>query len=283
MSSALKSIPARYLGDEPHLSVDEERNLLIAVKSEGSKVARNRLVLANMKFITQRAHRLLRMFHLSNVPIVDLLQEGVIGLYKGIDHFDLSRTTRLLTYAHWWIDNEIRRYLVRHISILRVVTTQNQIKVFGRIGEVSKEIFKRTGVFPSTEEIAKVIGVSPKVVETVLVRLQPTISLDTPIDVDGVAPQEYIPDEVDMEADVVRNRLRAQVRELVNRFRFSEQEHFIIEHRLTVDNPMTLTKIGEHFGYSRERARQIEQRLKGRLQTLLGFLRPQYDEQYEEQ
>jgi RNA polymerase sigma-32 factor len=233
------------------------------------------LVAKNLRFVVKVAAE----FRSYGIPLIDLIQEGNLGLMRAVAKFDPERGNRLITYAVWWIRAYIQDYILRSWSLVRLGTTQAQRKLFFSLARTKRELSRLEpgGPAPSATAIAKQIGVTPAEVTSMEQRLDGRdLSLDAPRPgQDGTSHLEFLGADAPSPEDAVGD---AEERELivrrVNRAlkRLDPRERYIIERRFLAEDPCYFQDIGDRFGFSRERARQLEMRAKAKLRSALqGF------------
>jgi len=263
----------------PLLTSGEEQRLAREFVAGRDTRAAHRLVTANLRFVVKVAYE----YRSYSFKMSDLIQEGNIGLMKAVQKFDPDRGIRLISYAVWWIRAYIQNYILRSWSLVKLGTTQAQRKLFFALARTRREL-DRTSVLHGAdsdgrdaEKIARKLRVKPGEVREMELRMEGRdLSLDAPVGddsghahVDFVASGASFQDEVlsgEQERRVVSGRVGAALG------RLDRRERYIIEQRVMAERPMTLKELGEHFGFSRERARQLEirakQKLRGELQAL---------------
>jgi RNA polymerase sigma-32 factor len=202
--------------------------------------------------------------------LIDLVQEGNVGLMHAVKEFNPYKGVRLITYAVWWIRGYIQEYLMRQYSMVRIGTTQNQRKLFYRL-QKEQNALDSQGHAPSVAMIAGKLGVSEEEVETMSKRLSGRdVSLSAPVDSEnpGASLLDFeasTEPSVDLaignleELSILKDNL-AKLRPTL-----SEKETYILEKRILADEPQTLQEIGEHYGVTREAVRQLEARLIGKI------------------
>ncbi|HMO16651.1 MAG TPA: RNA polymerase factor sigma-32 [Oligoflexia bacterium] len=252
----------------PALSRDEEHSLAVKYKTEGDKAAGLKLVMANLRLVVMIARE-----HQRNVQnILDLVQEGNIGLLEAVEKYDPYRGIRFPSYAVFWIRAYVLRYLINNIRLVKIGTTQAQRKLFFNLMK-EREKLEQEGFKPEATLLAERLGVKESEVLEMEQRLRlPDLSVDAPVNRnEGGDPfdlHSIIPDQKpDVENQVMIAELNSSVREVIDEFRefADEKEIAIIDQRLLCEEPRTLQEIADEFGISRERIRQIEQRLKTKL------------------
>jgi RNA polymerase sigma-32 factor len=268
----------------PLLSVEEEQRLAREFAATGDTRAAHRLVTANLRFVVKVAYE----YRSYGFRMPDLIQEGNIGLMKAVQKFDADKGIRLISYAVWWIRAYIQNHILKSWSLVKLGTTQAQRKLFFSLARTRREL-DRTSVEHGAEsdgrdvnKIAKKLRVKETEVREMELRMEGRdLSLDAPMSDDGgythvdfVAGEGPSPAEElssAQERTVVSSRVGAALANL------DQRERFIIEQRVMSERPMTLKELGEHFGFSRERARQLEIRAKEKLRQHLEALAGEID------
>ncbi len=231
------------------------------------------LVTSNLRLVVKLAYEYRRAYR----NIMDLVQEGNIGLMQAVKRYDPYRGVKLSSYAAWWIRAYILRFILNNWRLVKLGTTQAQRKLFFNLRKKRAEL-TAMGIDPTDAEIAKQLNVPESDVADMDVRLQQNEkSLDAPV---GDAEGRSI-SRVDMmpsgwqgpEALVADEELQALLKEKLGEFRKTlagkDKELAIFDERLAADEPLTLQELGDRFGISRERVRQLEQRLTGKLREFL--------------
>ena len=257
------------IGQHPLLDVETERAL--AKKFiEGDRAAGKQLVTANLRFVV----RVAREYRGYGLRLADLIQEGNMGLMRAVEKFEPGREIRLISYAVWWIRAYIQNYILHSWSLVKLGTTQTQRRLFFSLAKAKREM-ERAGFEPGDrlEALARELQVKPDEISDMELRMAGRdISLDLPAEIDGPSRIETVPsnaapvDEA-CAASEISSLLAHRVKKAMTRL--DSREQFIIQHRVLDDSPVTFKELGEHFGVSRERARQIEIRAKHKLRNLL--------------
>ena len=255
----------------PTLTKEQENDLAIKYKRFGDKKAGLKLVVSNLRLVVMIARE-----HQRNVQnILDLVQEGNIGLLEAVEKYDPTRGIRFPSYAVYWIRAYILRYLINNIRLVKVGTTQAQRKLFFNLVK-EKERLEKEGFAPEAKLLANRLGVKESEVVEMQQRLSlPDLSVDAPVrrgEDDDLDLHSIIPDRSqDQESILVDSDFKQAVRSVVDQYKehADEKEIAIIEQRLLAEDPLTLQEIADQFGISRERIRQIETRLKDRLKVLM--------------
>lgn len=250
----------------PLLTPDEEYELAVRFREKGDKLAAEKLVTSNLRFVVKVAAEYSRF----GAKMIDLIQEGNVGLMHAVREFNPYKGVRLITYAVWWIKGYIREYLMRQHSLVRMGTTQAQKKLFYNLQKEQREI-ESTGEEAAIELLSERLGVSEKDVKEMKQRLEGRdISLDQPIDSENETSllslqkddQAASPEDVLMsseQAALLREKLDLVLPQL------NDKERYILEARLLADEPITLQEVGDKYGITRERARQLESRILEKL------------------
>ncbi len=268
---------ATYLSElrqYPLLKSDEERELALRFKSQGNLEAAHRLITSNLRFVVKVAYE----YRSYGLRMADLIQEGNIGLMKGVQKFDPTKGIRLISYAVWWIRAYIQNYILRNWSLVKLGTTQAQRKLFFSLARTKREIQKlNRDEVPDARAIAKRLRVKPSEVAEMERRIDGRdLSLDAPMGEEGgSAHVDFLASNGPRQDEELSNaqeqeRIRVHVQSALSTL--DHREKLIIEKRLLADKPMTLRALGNHFGFSRERARQLEIRARERLRVRLSEL-----------
>ncbi len=232
------------------------------------------LVTANLRLVVKIAYEYRRAYK----NIMDLIQEGNIGLMQAVKRYDPYRGVKLSSYAAWWIRAYILRFILNNWRLVKLGTTQAQRKLFFNLRKKRAEL-TALGIDPTNAEIAKQLNVPEQDVAEMEVRLQSSEkSLDAPVgDAEGraISKVDMMPSAGDgPETLMADNELHGLLKEKLAEFRKTlvgkDKDLAIFDQRLVADDPLTLQELGDRFGISRERVRQLEQRLTGRLRDYLS-------------
>jgi RNA polymerase sigma-32 factor len=244
----------------PILSPKEEFELALRYREKGDIEAAHKLITSNLRFVVKIALE----YKNYGLKLLDLIQEGNIGLMIAVKKFDPHRGYRFISYAVWWIRAYIQNFIIKSWSLVKIGTTQAQKKLFYKLGKVRRLLEAPQGDHrQSYEDIAKDLGVKEEEIHEMEQRMgNRDLSLDLPFD-EG---QELTPlallsdDSPDQEDMLIRSQdSQIQKNEISKALaRLSERERYIITHRIMSDNPLTLREIGDTLNLSRERIRQIE-------------------------
>jgi len=253
----------------PMLSAEEERLYAVKFYEEKDLEAAHTLITSNLRFVVKIASE----YRQYGLKMLDLIQEGNIGLMMAVKKFDPYRGIRLISYAIWWIRAYIQNYIVSAWSLVKIGTTQAQRKLFYMLGETKNALRRITGKDDDVAAAANMLNVSDHDVLEMEQRLKGEVSLDAEhSEGDGLTVLETIADERKNQEELLgeyeeENLLKQQVSKAVEEL--NDKERFIIDNRVASDNPMTLQDIADHFAISRERVRQIEERTLAKLRQKL--------------
>jgi RNA polymerase sigma-32 factor len=262
----------------PLLTVDEEQELSRLHREKGDTRSAHLLVTSNLRFVVKVAYE----YRSYGLRMTDLIQEGNIGLMKAVQKFDPDKGIRLISYAVWWIRAYIQNYILRSWSLVKIGTTQAQRKLFFSLARTRREMDRASaaaGDAPTfdSDGIAARLRVKAEEVREMQQRMEGRdLSLDAPRGDDGSTSHiDLLSDATPTQDDELGGA--QELRMLTGRVglalgRLDSRERFIVESRLMSDRPMTLKELGDHFGFSRERARQLEIRAREKLREELQAL-----------
>lgn len=255
----------------PLLSREEEHDLAAKFLESGDLAAARRLVTANLRLVVKIAHEYRR----AHRNLLDLIQEGNIGLMQAVKKYDPYRGVKLSSYAAWWIRAYILKFILANWRLVKIGTTQAQRKLFFNLKK-ERDKLEALGIDASSEALAAALNVPEREVVDMEKRLAAgDLSLDAPAshdDDDGRSRMEMMEGTLARpDAEVEGNEFRALLRDKLAAFAetLTGRERTLFEERLLNDQPKTLQDIGTHYGISRERARQLEKRLTDRLKVYL--------------
>jgi RNA polymerase sigma-32 factor len=255
----------------PLLTADQEKTMTREYAETQDPAIARKLVTANLRLVIKLAYEYRRAYK----NMMDLIQEGNIGLMQAVSRYDPYRGVKLSSYSAWWIRAYMLRFILNNWRLVKLGTTQAQRKLFFNLNK-QKAKLTAMGIDPTPALIAERLGVKEGEVVEMDRRLGSSeASLDAPLgDSEGrrVARVELMPSEQKSTDDRVAS---AQLGELLNehlaafRERLDGKNLIIFDKRLVADEPLTLQKLGDEFGVSRERVRQLEARLAGKLRDYL--------------
>jgi RNA polymerase sigma-32 factor len=267
---------AAYLREvqrHPLMTPEQTHELAVSFLKTQDPAIAARLVTANLRLVVKIAYEYRRAYK----NIMDLVQEGNIGLMQAVKRYDPYRGVKLSSYAAWWIRAYILRFILNNWRLVKLGTTQAQRKLFFNLRKKRAEL-EAMGIEPSHAEIAKSLNVPESDVAEMDVRLGSNEkSLDAPVgDADGrsiskvdMMPSAGIGPEAMMADGEVQSMLKEKLAEFRTTLEGKEKDLAIFDERLVSDDPKTLQELGDKFKISRERVRQLEQRLLQRLRDFL--------------
>ena len=262
----------RYLAEIrrfPVLNREEEHKLAVEYKEYGNLEAAYKLVMGNLRLVVMIAREYQKAFK----NLLDLIQEGNMGLMEAVKNFDPYRGVRFPSYAVWWIRAYIIRYIMSDWRMVKIGTTQAQRKLFFNL-QKEKEKLEAEGITPGPKLLAQRLNVKEDEVVEMEQRLgSRDLSVDVPIgEGDEATLLNFLPDDKQSPEDqIAESQYRELLREKMALFAktLKDKELVIYRERLLNEEPVTLREIGEKYGISRERVRQIEERVKKKLKTYL--------------
>jgi len=264
------------IAQTPLLTPEQERALAVKVFDAKDPEAFQHLVQANLRFVVKIAFEYARY----GAKILDLIQEGNVGLLKAVQDFNPYKDVRLTTYAVFWIRSYIQDYLLRNWSLVRIGTTAGQKKLFYRLKK-EQEKLEREGLKAEPKAIAMNLNVSEDEVQLMQERMsgrdlslsQPSGSPDSTM----VEATQRVPDPSPLASIKLEDKEQAELfHQALEEFReeLDEREKLIFQERLLSEKPKTLSEIGELYGFTKERARQLEERIKTKLKDFLARYYP---------
>ena len=244
----------KEIGTVPLLSADEEL-VLAKRKAEGDESAKERLIEANLRLVVSIAKR----YTGRGMSFLDLVQEGNLGLIKGVEKFDYTKGYKLSTYATWWIRQSVTRALADQARTIRVPV--HMVETINKMSKMQRKLTLELGYEPSVTELAEALEMSEdKVMEIMQIAREPA-SLETPIGEeddsnlgDFVADNNVLTPEGNVESVMLREHIDALLGDLKER----ERQVIVLRFGLEDGHPRTLEEVGKEFNVTRERIRQIE-------------------------
>ena len=253
----------RQIGDGPLLTPAEERELARR-KDEGDEWAKRRLIECNLRLVMS----ITRNYVNSGVPLLDLIQEGNLGLIRAVEKFDYRMGFKLSTYATWWIKQAISRALAEQGRTIRLpVHVADQVRKVTRTRRVLGQKLNRD---PSIEEIAAELEITPERVQELLELILDPVSLETPIGEGDSSVADLIPDTGAQQPEVEAAD-RARSSELLDALdKLQPRQRLVVVERFGLDGvrPRTLEEVGSNLGITRERVRQLEARALRELRAI---------------
>ncbi len=262
----------------PLLTREEERKLALDFYQTKSREALHKLVTSNLRFVVKIAYEYIHY----RIKLLDLIQEGNMGLVKAVQEFDPYKDVRLTTYAVWWIRSYIQEAILKNYSLVKMGTTQAQKRLFYRLRQEQRKL-EQAGLNPENVKLlASRLDVKEKEVQEMNQRLsQGDLSLNAPLKTDekkehlqNITDPSLPPDEVlgDAEQKELFKKILGQFANTLE-----GREKVIFQDRLVSETPLTLQEIGDKYSVTKERARQIEEQIKEKLKTYMQDHYPDFD------
>ena len=253
----------------PYLSKEEELQLFHEYRAHGSREAAVKLIMANLRVSVSIAAEYLH----TGADHMDLIQEGNVGLMQAIKKFDPSKNVRFYAYAAWWSRAYILRYLLNTYRLVKIGTTQDQRKLFYNLKK-EKAKLAREGFAPDTKLLADRLNVRERDVIEMDQRLGNwELSLDQPIgeNQDGtlldIIPSRQKPADEQIADNQLKTLFRAKLAEFIKTL--EERDEDILRNRILSETPLTLDDLGDKYGITKERTRQLEARIIKRLRDYI--------------
>ena len=257
----------REIGQYPLLTAQQERDLASRIL-EGDEEARNLLARANLRLVVSIAKKYVGRS--PDLTLLDLIQEGNLGLFKAVDKFDHLKGFKFSTYATWWIRQAITRALADQSRTIRIPV--HMVETMAKYKQVSRRLSQDLGRDPMPEEIATEMGVEVEKVYQIEKISQDTISLELPIgdDDDRSRLSDFISDDkmISPDQEVAHSILSDQILEILESLSDKERKILEMRHGLLDGTYHTLEEVGKEFGVTRERIRQIEAKALEKIRQL---------------
>ncbi len=260
------------------LTREEEHALAVKLRETGDVQAAYRLVASNLRLVVKLAHQ----YHRNPIALLDLIQEGNIGLMQAVKKYDPYRGVKLSSYAAWWIRAYILRYIMDNWKMVKLGTTEAQRKLFFKLRQEQDRLTSQ-GFEATPKLLAERLHVTEQDVVEMDQRLgHDELSLDAPVGEDGQSTRGdrlSQPNAPRADDTLANEELKQIFREKLQEFAktLNDKDRLIFEKRLISEEPLTLQEIGAQWGVSRERARQIEAALIGKIRTYLREQIPDFD------
>ena len=247
----------REIGKYPLLSSEEEVELAKKIE-KNDEAARQKLAVSNLRLVVSIAKKYVGRS--PNLTLLDLIQEGNIGLFKAVEKFDYKRGYKFSTYATWWIRQAITRALADQGKTIRIPV--HMVETINKYQQIVRRLVQDLGREPLPEEVAAEMGVEVDKIRYIQKISQDTVSLEAPVgqDDEDSALESFIPDEdsVTPSMSTARKILKAHLQEIINDLTPREQKILDMRFGLTDGVTHTLEEVGKVFSVTRERIRQIE-------------------------
>lgn len=248
----------KEIGQYPLLTGDEEVDLAKRIE-KGDEAARQKLILSNLRLVVSTAKKYVGRS--ANLSLLDLIQEGNVGLFKAAEKFDYKKGFKFSTYATWWIRQAITRALADQGRTIRIPV--HMVETINKYQQVVRRLVQDLGRDPMPEEVASEMGVEVDKIRHIMKISQETISLETPVgedDDNDSALESFIPDEeaVSPSTSAARKILKGYINEIIADLTPREQKILDMRFGLSDGVTHTLEEVGKVFSVTRERIRQIE-------------------------
>ena len=259
---------------EQEARLDDKVRHQLRLEGEKGAAARRKLIEANGRLVISIANR----YTGHGLSLAELSQEGVLGLIRAIDKFDVTKGVRLSTYASYWIRQSVSRAVAVQTRVIRLPV--HKVDHLGKIRRVMGQLTQKLGRAPELEEIAAQTGDAPEQIHELLQDGQETLSLEEPVGDDGATLADFVENDLTqaLEDQVDSVLLENEIRQALNGLTARESRIVELRYGLRDGQPLTLQDVAERFGLTRERIRQIEKEALAKLRRpdhagrLMGFV-----------
>ena len=246
----------RYVESEVNVTIDKLKDNWDTIKRARALITKekNELITHNLRLVVNIAKHYVGR----GLPLLDLIQEGNIGLLKAVDKFEYRKGFRFSTHATWWIRQAITRALIEQTKTIRVPVYV--VEFYNRVMKATRDLTQTLGREPSNEEIGKKLGVTTRKVEEAFRAMQDPIALETPVGTEGTEVKDFISDNNNSspEADVEKFEITEKILMILKTLTPKEGKVIQMRFGIGVDRDYTFEEIGRQLILSRERVRQIE-------------------------
>jgi RNA polymerase primary sigma factor len=252
----------KSLKSEVGIGIDEARRMYDRITKAGKLVseAKHELIVRNLRLVINIAKHYVGR----GLSLLDLIQEGNIGLMKAIDKYDYKKGFKFSTYATWWIRQAITRALMDQTKTIRIPV--HVMELYNKVCTASKDLAQQLGREPAKEEIAHTLRIPAKKVEDLFKAMQDPITLQTPIGDDDSTLADMIGDDSPSPySETERNKLTEQIIDVLHTLTPREEEVIRMRYGIGAEHDYTLEEVGRHLSITRERVRQIEEKTMRKL------------------